>query len=62
MMEKYNKEEVFIDIRIKSSIRTPYRDEYDITNNQKELIEDNLMVSSSSDNVVINDIKITDIY
>lgn len=61
-MEKHNKEEVFIDVRIKSSIWTPYRDEYDITNNQKELIEDSLMISSSSDDVIINDIKITDIY
>lgn len=58
-MEKY--ESSYVDISITAYVQTPYRHEYDITNNTKELIEENLVVNSISDCVIIKDVKIEDI-
>lgn len=58
-MEKY--ESGYVDISITAYVQVPYRDEYDITNNTKELIEENLVVDSISDCVIIKDVKIEDI-
>lgn len=57
-MEKFQEEHVSIDIRVKAYVRVGYRFEEDITNNLHELVEDNLNVTSDSDNLVIKDAEI----
>ena len=57
-MEKFQEDYVSIDIRVKAYVRVGYRFEEDITNNLHELVEDNLNVTSDSDNLVIKDAEI----
>ncbi|WLY86929.1 hypothetical protein 355Saur083PP_00165 [Staphylococcus phage 355Saur083PP] len=52
-MEKLQEDYVNIDIRVKAYVRVGYRYEEDITNNLHELVEDNLNVTSDSDNLII---------
>ncbi|AFN38080.1 hypothetical protein LM12_0180 [Staphylococcus phage vB_SauM_LM12] len=57
-MEKLQEDYVNIDIRVKAYVRVGYRYEEDITNNLHELVEDNLNVTSDSDNLIIKDTEI----
>ena len=57
-MEKFQEDYVSIDIRVKAYVRVGYRFEEDITNNLYELVEDNLNVTSDSDNLIIKDTEI----
>ncbi|AAX92269.1 hypothetical protein QCF18_09860 [Staphylococcus aureus] len=57
-MEKFQEDYVNIDIRVKAYVRVGYRYEEDITNNLHELVEDNLNVTSDSDNLIIKDTEI----
>lgn len=57
-MEKFQEEYVNIDVRVKAYARVGYRYEEDITNNLYELVEDNLNITSDSDNLIIKDIEI----
>ena len=57
-MEKFQEEHVSIDIRVKAYVRVGYRFEEDITNNLYELVEDNINITSDSDNLIIKDTEI----
>lgn len=57
-MEKFQEDYVSIDVRVKAYVRVGYRYEEDITNNLHELVEDNLNVTSDSDNLIIKDTEI----
>lgn len=57
-MEKFQEDYVNIDVRVKAYARVGYRYEEDITNNLHELVEDNLNVTSDSDNLIIKDTEI----
>lgn len=57
-MEKFQEDYVNIDVRVKAYVRVGYRYEEDITNNLHELVEDNLNVTSDSDNLIIKDTEI----
>lgn len=57
-MEKFQEDYVNIDVRVKAYVRVGYRYEEDITNNLHELVEDNLNVTSNSDNLIIKDTEI----
>ncbi|MGI4693975.1 hypothetical protein ACR2XS_25110 [Klebsiella pneumoniae] len=57
-MEKFQEDYVNIDIRVKAYVRVGYTYEEDITNNLHELVEDNLNVTSDSDNLIIKDTEI----
>lgn len=57
-MEKFQEDYVGIDIRVKAYVRVGYRFEEDITNNLHELVEDNLIVTSDSDKLIIKDTEI----
>lgn len=60
-MEKFEKTDVVINIKVKATANIPYRDDYDITNNLHEIVEDNLFVASSSANLLIQSREIGDI-
>lgn len=60
-MEKFEKTDVTINIKVKAKANIPYRDEYDVTNNLYETVEDNLFVASSSANLLIQSREIGDI-
>ncbi|QDJ97491.1 hypothetical protein FMLHJGGC_00113 [Staphylococcus phage BSwM-KMM1] len=57
-MEKFQEDYVSIDIRVKAYVRVGYRFEEDITNNLHELVEDNINITSDSDNLIIKDTEI----
>ena len=57
-MEKFQEDYVNIDVRVRAYVRVGYRYEEDITNNLHELVEDNLNVTSDSDNLIIKDTEI----
>lgn len=57
-MEKFQEDYVNIDVRVKAYVRVGYRYEEDITNNLHELVEDNLNITSGSDNLIIKDTEI----
>lgn len=57
-MEKFQEDYVNIDVRVKAYARVGYRYEEDITNNLHELVEDNLNITSDSDNLIIKDTEI----
>lgn len=57
-MKKIQEDYVSIDVRVKAYVRVDYRFEEDITNNLHELVEDNLIVTSDSDNLIIKDTEI----
>ncbi len=57
-MEKFQEDYVSIDIRVKAYVRVGYRFEEDITNNLHELVEDNISITSDSDNLIIKDTEI----
>lgn len=55
-------EDVTITVEIQANADVGYLDEYDITNNLHELIEDNLNIESFSGGLRIKDTKIKDIF
>ena len=57
-MEKFQEDYVNIDVRVKAYVRVGYRYEEDVTHNLHELVEDNLNVTSDSDNLIIKDTEI----
>ncbi|XWX30460.1 hypothetical protein SRWNGXVU_CDS0021 [Staphylococcus phage PG-2021_16] len=57
-MEKFQEDYVSVDIRVKAYVRVGYRFEEDITNNLHELVEDNINITSDSDNLIIKDTEI----
>ena len=57
-MEKFQEDYVNIDVRVKAYVRVGYRYEEDITNNLHELVEDNINITSDSDNLIIKDTEI----
>lgn len=57
-MEKFQEDYVNIDVRVKAYARVGYRYEEDITNNLHELVEDNLNITSGSENLIIKDAEI----
>ena len=57
-MEKFQEDYVNIDVRVKAYARVGYRYEEDITNNLHELVEDNLNITSGSENLIIKDTEI----
>ncbi|QWY14792.1 Hypothetical protein SAP23_GM000055 [Staphylococcus phage SAP23] len=57
-MEKFQEDYVSIDIRVKAYVRVGYRFEEDITNNLHELVEDNISITSDSDNLIIKNTEI----
>lgn len=57
-MEKFQEDYVNIDVRVKAYVRVGYRYEEDITNNLHELVEDNLNITSGSENLIIKDVEI----
>ncbi|ARM69325.1 hypothetical protein vBSauS24_182 [Staphylococcus phage vB_Sau_S24] len=57
-MEKFQEDYVNIDVRVKAYARVGYRYEEDITNNLHELVEDNLNITSDSENLIIKDTEI----
>ncbi|VEV88406.1 hypothetical protein [Staphylococcus phage Stab23] len=57
-MEKFQEDYVNIDVRVKAYVRVGYRYEEDITNNLHELVEDNLNITSGSENLIIKDTEI----
>lgn len=57
-MEKFQEDYVNIDVRVKAYVRVGYRYEEDITNNLHELVEDNLNITSGSENLIIKDAEI----
>lgn len=57
-MEKFQEDYVSIDIRVKAYVRVGYRFEEDITNNLHDLVEDNINITSDSDNLIIKDTEI----
>lgn len=57
-MEKFQEDYVNVDVRVKAYVRVGYRYEEDITNNLHELVEDNLNITSGSDNLIIKDTEI----
>lgn len=61
-MPELMNEDVTITVEIQASADVGYLDEYDITNNLHELIEDNLNIESYSGGLRIKDTNIKDIY
>ncbi|ANT44719.1 hypothetical protein HOR18_gp056 [Staphylococcus phage vB_SscM-1] len=55
-------EDITITIEVKANADVGYIDEYDITNNLRELVDDNLKVESYSGCLRLQDVNIKDIY
>lgn len=61
-MKELLNEDVTITVEIKASADVGYIDDYDITNNISELVNDNLSIESFSDGLRIKDVNVKDVF